>query len=351
MPTHSLKKMLDFKDFRFRCLHLDETIKFYTHCLNMNLEKKVNTSTRVYFYLRYQKGDCGIRFEYDLLLSSKLKQSKTPQVATKPISECDMLFYVQGIDKIVEKVEVCKFSVFVPPENINHDTRSCVLVDPNGIRVRLVDCAHCLIESNSGARLGNITVPVQEFHALNKTISFYQSVFGKLSAELRSLHYRVKEKEPESHKQDVPSVAATIQGRSTRDSQPTRVPNCFGLQDSETFVEDLTTFVWLGQRARIMKATLCLRHIMTRENKADNLSSVFGGGHNSKERFFLGTTFTVQDLERSFNFLETQDMFPLQLSPISSTQGLPRSYTFFDPAFVNVEVADESLSRNLHRHR
>lgn len=329
--------MLVLKNFRFRCIHLNDTLEFYTNCLKMQLERKLEVTTRTYIYLRYMKGDVGLRFEYDRLMNQKLQESGGEKKHEVPISECDLLFYVQSIDQIVDTIRSGKYPIFVPPENINHDTRSCVVVDPNGIRIRLVDCVHSLIDSQMGARLGYLTVPVQEFHTLSKTIAFYQQVFGQLVLQLRKNTYR-SAKEVIKDEDTITSASNILQTKKTERSNAG-----FVQQDSESFIEDHTTMVWLGQEPRNMATTLCLRHITSHQHNSDAISAIFASVRATKERFFLGITFTVPDIERSFHFVKEQDYFAVQVSPITAMQGMPRSFSFLDPAYINVEIADETI--------
>ncbi|XXQ37545.1 Uncharacterized protein PBTT_08481 [Plasmodiophora brassicae] len=341
--------MIELKEFRFACVNLPETVDFYTNGLLMVMQKKVETGGKVFLSFRYQRSDVWLRFEHIVQAQKKgsAVASAGPEgtvLFRRPVSQCDLLIYVLNIDKTVSRIRSAGFVVFVAPVKVGDEVRACVLIDPNGIRIRLVETVHCLVEAAFEARIGHVSVPVKEFNMLSRTIAFYQQVFGPLTVELeqrtgfRSTHR--DDDQPAALKPAAATLQAITKGRG-QDSNAAAADRStlFTIRDSESFTEDMVAMVWLGNAPRSTRTTLCLRHTMDRQGSVDSLTKTFSA--DAKEERFLGIVFEISDVQRAQNFLETQTAFPVQTTPINALPGLSPWFSFFDPAFINVEIREE----------
>eukprot|EP00474_Spongospora_subterranea_P011733 CRZ12191.1 hypothetical protein [Spongospora subterranea] len=81
--------------------------------------------------------------------------------------------------------------------------------------------------------------------------------------------------------------------------------------------------------------------ISTNADRQISTDSVSKPPDNGGERF-LGIVFVVTDLERCQTHIGSQDAFPVQVSATSTTMGMPPWFSFFDPAFINVQIREDT---------
>lgn len=302
----------------------------------MHLESQAEVGSISRSLFKYPIDTVGLRFEFDRV--KKHQQLKKEEFPKAPKGKASVLIYVDSVREFVSRITDSGFQVYVKPIEVNDWVKSAVVLDPNGLKVRLIETDKVQFNrSKSSGRLGYVSVDVNEYGMIEKAVKFYEESYdakntaNNSSTQLTTTHHYKMRKRHEEQK-----------GKNNFKAKS------FRMVDIERFVEDLTTYVWLGNSVRRKTATLCLLHKISRKTiyKSGVSDQTFLKYERSvpkeKERLFLGMSFHVVDLDEAVaNFTRT-GLVPESRLVIKAAPGFLRSIEFNDPAFVAVEVTDGS---------
>lgn len=319
---------LQLRYFRFKTEDLDDTYGFWTSVMRMVKDSHKDIGTKVRCCLAYPEDSVGLRFEFDCLDQIKRKWSfskegeatRTRELPQKPRSEVTLLIHVHSVDVIVEKCEQKGYVVWLKPI-ITHGIKIAVLLDPSGIKVRIIENKDEFpVNGQSQGHLAYLNIPMRYPELTAKAIKFYDVAQQKID----------------------PMFGARTEVFEKR-------AGTFTLQDQENFIEGLTSYNWLANGDRATYTSLCLMNqkgALTSHLDVDDESKDAGAAARTTgehKKLFLGLSFFVSDLQagrKQFLQAHPQTSFHIQEIP-----GFPRFIYFFDPAFVPVEISDALVTQ------
>jgi catechol 2,3-dioxygenase-like lactoylglutathione lyase family enzyme len=277
---------------------------------------------------------------------------------------------------VLKRARQARFCVYVDAMAVGADQRAAVLLDPNGIRVKLFESAPpapgvasaqsplpelgtsaaAIVEASAAAsaassRLVALEVSVREMQALEKAVTFYDSLVPARA--------------------ELDDAAAPASSRRNSLFAQLRMQS-FRLVDHESFLSDMVTYAWLANGPRSARTALCLVHAraklppthsaLLRGDAATAPSAVAasgggggggggggsgsggsGGGGSGAGRVVLGLGFRVHDLEKTLATLRTQAQESVGTLQMQFIAGFPRFASFADPAGLVVELTDEQM--------
>lgn len=176
------QKQISFRYLRFRCQDLPRTIDFY-ETIGMKLDNKIdpdvsNSTTYLAFSFPPQiKEIAEKRINIQLLFQHD--DNKVHTTTTTPLPDHSheyLVIYIHLMNRVIKRFTSKGFSIKMNPIDIN-ETKMCILIDPNGIEVRLMELldVHLGGKVNWFARLGYYTIPIN--HG-KEVVSNYEKVFG-----------------------------------------------------------------------------------------------------------------------------------------------------------------------------
>ena len=167
-------------------------------------------------------------------------------------------------------------------------------------------------------RLAYLSIPIPDFYSLEKSINFYQDNF--------KTREDVYNKDPQK-------------------------AHSFKVVDVERFVEDTTTFFWLGNGSRKKTTTVCFRHKMEfkRESEAENLQILEQRMEKklNSQSLFLGLCFNVSSIPNVISILQQHHAISNARLQIQNVPSLPRFLYFFDPSNIPIEITDKVVTSEL----
>lgn len=104
--------------------------------------------------------------------------SAASPLPTSPVSNICILIYVDNIEDFVRRVAESGYIVYIDITEIRPGVRVAVVLDPSGIRVRLLegDC-YPFNKQKSRARLGYVSIPIKDYYQIEKSVKFYEETF------------------------------------------------------------------------------------------------------------------------------------------------------------------------------
>lgn len=392
---------LSLKEFLFTTDNVEATISFWTNIMRMQLLRRVETVARTRIALGYRAEGVGIRFDHDKMLDGPNHKHRSPSLhqfdRRNPSSRVSIVVVVDSLTDIVRRATEQGMGCYIPPTVLSSDTftssggtvaggkekspggdqksacltKVAVLLDPNGIRVRLIESEDVPLESERDAgKLAYLSIPFSDPGKIDKSIAFYE---GKLAPSSTSTIPSTSTSVLPSSSSSVPLAAAAA---ASPWQPPKRVAPGFRVVDSERYTEDLYSCVWLGNASRARTTTLCLVHTIERkissgfhattlssstssrsEGGLPRRGSVAGGesaGDSSRpgsipsttimavsQDPFVGVGFSVLDVGAIALYLGRLNTGVITgHSAVQAQPGLPRFVHFIDPAGVGVEVSD-----------
>ncbi len=234
-----------------------------------------------------------------------LDDSKSKPMPTKPVGNVSLIVYVPSVSDVVLRAREFAFTPYLSPFEVNPLVQTAVLLDPNGLKVRLMQVSSQPLGTPKApvfGRLGYLQIPIADYAKIEKNIQFYEETCCSQSLAARGLvmlgHSAAATRTSGGgggggaggelgvggalSKSTGGSSGSTLSAgygkggsdyggsasSSSSGAQPGLVPRGSGAHfrvvDQDRFVEDLTTYVWLGNMSRQRTATLCLQHKSSR---------------------------------------------------------------------------------------
>ncbi len=142
--------------FIFRSVSLEKTEEFYVRTLGMCVDRSFTHDDTAYLVLSYfNKRDQGpkgkersvpdtavfLRFEMDASKQASSNFKRAPLTDTKT----HLVIYTASVEEVIASIEISDNGswVYLRPEPVN-DIKIAVVVDPNGICIRIVECPSAL---------------------------------------------------------------------------------------------------------------------------------------------------------------------------------------------------------------
>eukprot|EP00823_Brevimastigomonas_motovehiculus_P004154 TRINITY_DN2664_c0_g1_i1.p2 TRINITY_DN2664_c0_g1~~TRINITY_DN2664_c0_g1_i1.p2 ORF type:complete len:279 (+),score=118.32 TRINITY_DN2664_c0_g1_i1:52-837(+) len=215
---------------------------------------------------------------------------------------------------------------------------ACVL-DPNGIRVRLMESSDYYVVRRSHGRLAYVNVPVRDYVAIEKSIQFYDEIVS-LSARLLMMQAtgdanRISVSTSSSASRLFSSSSSSTSSSSTSSSHQRSFPSfssssstlspsaihnltkkmvAFKLVDFERFVEDLTTYFWLGNGPRRKYACLSLLHKIDRQSaQASSAIATLSLLPSAPPSSYASSSSSALSLSSQFLASSSSPLFPFSL--------------------------------------
>jgi hypothetical protein len=177
---------------------------------------------------------------------------------------------------------------------------AAVVIDPNGLKVRLLEGeGYALNLQKTHGRLGYLSVPVSDLSLIESAIAFYEETFAK------------------------PVSFSSHMAKEARWERSAKKGTSYRLVDMERFVEDLTTFTWLGNGPRHEYPCLCLFHKISKRQLAGDASNYGGSIGKDDEPLFLGVSFRVTDLDTTIAHLRKTEAIAAARLELQHIPGLP----------------------------
>lgn len=316
-----------FKYFRFKSFNADLTLDFWLNVMKMSLESSVDNGSKVRSVFQYANDSVGLRFEYD---KTQKKSAKMEVLLHNPqINGPALMVYTSSVAEYAARAQDHGYIVYVEPQLISGDIYSTVLVDPNGILVRIVESDYIWPVSpnnKSAARLGYCTLMVKDHERLDRNINFYENTCS------------------------TPALMATRRGFKFEGAKRAKEAY-FRVVDQERFVEDLTLYTWMGNGSRERFTTICFKHkyaraasgVQFKQNSILNQQS-FKTLEKGDSKVFLGLVFHVSEIDIALSHLISTKTIPSSYEP-QSIPGFARFIYFLDLLSVPIEISDGILTR------
>lgn len=248
----------------------EATQEFYTQGLGMVVDKVQEVGQRMQIVFCYTNVEVGMLFECERtsqqlasrrtngMLPSSSSSSSPPgaaqQRARAPIAaDANMLIYVNELGWVVENLRARDFWIRIDPFEAQPGVRTAVVVDPNGVRITLVESDATRVSKPCAGRIGYLTVPVRDFPVIDKVCSFWEYLSAKPSTSLVSS----RSKPPPNPWREPYNATRDLEYRIDERTG-------FRVVDAEKFVEDLISFCWLANGARTVHPAVCYRHRIER---------------------------------------------------------------------------------------
>lgn len=295
--------------FRFATTDVPRTTDFYLHVLKMQLDRRVDTGAKIRTDIQYPGDKVGVRFEYDTygkahasgVVVPPAGGASPPAAATlpraplplSPTSSVSLLVYVDNVDEYISRCREYGFVVYLDAVTVCSDPviRSGVLLDPNGIKIRLMESEiYHLNKMRSRGRLGYVSVPVKEYATIEKCIKFYDDTFHLHSSGIGS--GTTDEAATKAKSASAAVGALGVSGSSSWESSNAPKKGVgFRLVDMERFVEELTTYVWLANGSRKKHTAVCLLHRVQRRTMygVGGATSAIGGAGDTDDWDDIGS--------------------------------------------------------------
>jgi len=389
------------------------TVDFWQNVMKMPVDKIYDGGPRVRVSFQYPGDTVGLQFEMN---ANALKFTEFATTNTElpktPVSQVVLIVYVNDLFDFVLRAKEFGYVCYLSPYEPNPLVQAAVLLDPNGIRVRLMRIATQPLTQVKGqtvkARLGSCQVPVASANILERNIKFYEDKCSPSSTTLPVLHAReggagggrrasivagptilnspgrgsatldkgsnavggAQRMSPRSMRRRSLAEPSGLGGaglaaQSNRNSY-------FRVVDQERFMEDLVTYVWLGNHSRARGPTFCMVHKVPRSAALDPFGvglqsdpldvARFGAGsltspdregdrdaemkrtEQETDPVFVGLSFLVYDLEAALSALSENDIVGAGKPEIRRVQGLPRSLLLLDELSLVLELTDGVMS-------
>jgi len=306
----------------------------------LQLEKDVETE----IHLRFVYPNDSVALQYEHERDGEEHKHVLPQ---HPLEDEDTTIhiYVSNLDERLARIKEHKFHVYIEPMELVLGTRAAVVLDPLGIKVRLMENEEQfpvnVVKKNkkllAHSRLAYVQVSVEDYDQLNAAAKIYEGIYTRLS------FFR------HDHKK----------GNRMQSYRPV---------DMERFVERLTTYLWFGNGMRSETTTFCLVHKCAHRTSEASESVKFQGDYKAMHqvdfangiptetccsgsdiagrKVFLGVQFIVHSIQEAVAQLKTcQEQLPGVHLDVYNVQGkFPRFSYFLDPAYIPVQMTDNVVS-------
>lgn len=233
--------------FRFSCRDADATHEFYVHVLQMDLlYRRALPDGRVRLVFKYHGNETGVEFAADSAGASTKRR-----LARAPHGREWVLVHTRSVASVLRRARDRGFVVYLDEVSPARGTTMAVLLDPSGVKIRLVETQHAdlPLSRKVQARLAYVAVPVDDYSLVEQAVRFYGSL-------------RKGEAVPGS---EAARRLLEVRRRIDGDKQQAAT---FRMVDFERFVEDLTTYVWLANGPRDDNTCVCFFHRVPRVHHA-----------------------------------------------------------------------------------
>ncbi|TPX42566.1 hypothetical protein SeMB42_g05075 [Synchytrium endobioticum] len=337
-----------FRYLRFRCHDLPKTIEFYT-LMGMHIEWRSDISSdQILFSMAFPSvngvdststtaNDFSLLFEYNAKAgaphSEDTRSAGPSQSKESQYNMADseyLVIYVQMLPRIVKRMQTKGFDCQIPVQDFA-ELKYCIMVDPAGIEVRLMELTDSQLNDFRGkklwyGRLAYYTIPT----LIHDAIDFYESIFAGGSEQPTNANAGNAASMPDSD-------ARTRNGVVGADSKkPLGKMKTTGFRkvDDEDIVVGLShmMYAWMGHDPREFGCTLCFTE--RRESEAYSRLATVGKVKRSTvaDSKLLSVGFEVPNLDMALNKLKYDH--PVQLEWVDGRQTIPSLGTlsrFVDP--------------------
>jgi hypothetical protein len=293
---------------------------FWSHVMKMPMDRQTDAGQKVRTCFQYPGDKVGLRFEYDKFAQQQQQQQHqqqqqlspkpahpalstesnsngvavptvtvAPGLPTSPTTGVTLLVYVDSVVDFCSRAREAGFVVYVEPLVVLEEpcvVRSAVLLDPLGVRVRLMEGdVYGLNKLRARGRLGYVSIPVRDYSAVELCMRFFADVFRPTRAArssssiLTAANVGLDGTAGATGSLEPAAAVGTAIGTSSK--------GLFRLVDMERFVSDLRTHVWLANGARKKHVAVCLVHRVQRKpffGEQDQDDDHDGGGGDEAER-------------------------------------------------------------------
>lgn len=236
------------KYLRFKCADSDQTKDFY-QTLGMVFDGNVSFGDKcvcMKFTYASKKQD-----QVFLLFETKKKGVQTPETEVSELKRDYMIIYIHFLNRVIKRLSAKKFRVLM---NHNYmEMQYAVLIDPNGIEVRLIELpeSHYTDKSNWFGRIGYFVCQVSD---CEDAANFFESIFskevsGKLNQELPT----------NAAIEGLKSIHLQTKSFSKNTSRRFSLRDGFRLVDTDSIVTGLThvNYRWLSSGSREQSTCIC----------------------------------------------------------------------------------------------
>jgi hypothetical protein len=169
--------------FRFKCLApISMTINFWMNGMMMQMQRTTDKRSLVHLTFQYttDSREVKVRFEADKHQHHSQGDKATYVAPRAPHDDVTLVVYVASVSATVRRLIDCGFKAYVTTFVVNEWVRGAIVVDPNGIRIRLLESDLFPFNHNkSVARIGYASLPIANFASIERTVAFYNETFGE----------------------------------------------------------------------------------------------------------------------------------------------------------------------------
>lgn len=133
------------------------TVDFWQGALKMPIERHFDAGTRIHVTFQYPGDSVGLRFEMARGGGLGFSEHRSRTYATKPVGDVSVIIYVDNVSDVIYRAKELGFPAYIPPFEPNPLVQAAVLLDPNGIRVRLMQVTSQPLYPNTKFQQGQLT--------------------------------------------------------------------------------------------------------------------------------------------------------------------------------------------------